>query len=70
MKNLTTDCDFLKLTPVNPITDFDCDDSDLNEFSFVFSSEQQEKDNLKKKIADDNVLHTRQMFFDMTRLEE
>jgi len=38
-----------------------------NDFSFVFSSEQQEKDYLKKKIAEDEPLYTRQMFFDMTR---
>jgi GNAT superfamily N-acetyltransferase len=38
-----------------------------NNFTFVFSSEQQEIDNLKKKIGEDEVLHTRQMFFDMTR---
>ena len=41
-----------------------------NHFSFVFSSEQQEKENLKKKMADDSVLHTRQMFFDMKRWSE
>jgi len=41
-----------------------------NGFSFVFSSEQQEKENLKKRIADDEILHTRQMFFDMTRWME
>jgi ribosomal protein S18 acetylase RimI-like enzyme len=38
-----------------------------NDFTFVFSSEQQEIENLKKKIGEDEVLHTRQMFFDMTR---
>jgi len=38
-----------------------------NGFSFLFSSEQQEIENLKKKIADDDILHTRQMFFDMKR---
>ena len=38
-----------------------------NDFSFVFSTEQQEKENMKKKIADSDTLHTRQMFFDMKR---
>ena len=41
-----------------------------NGFSLVFSSEQQEKENLKKRIAEDEILHTRQMFFDMTRRME
>jgi len=40
-----------------------------NDFSFVFSTEQQEIENLKKKIAEDDILHTRQMFFDMKRLD-
>ena len=30
--NLKTDCDFLKLSPENPITGFDCGDCDLNDF--------------------------------------
>ena len=38
-----------------------------NDFSFVFSTEQQEKDNLKKTFAVDEILRTRQMFFDMER---
>ena len=38
-----------------------------NHFSFVFSTEEQEKENMKKKIADSDTLHTRQMFFDMKR---
>ena len=38
-----------------------------NNFSFVFSTEQQEKDNLKKTVADDEILRTRQMFYDMER---
>jgi GNAT superfamily N-acetyltransferase len=38
-----------------------------NEFSFVFSTEQQEKDNLKKTFAVDEILRTRQMFYDMER---
>ena len=38
-----------------------------NGFSFLFSTEQQEKENLKKRIADDEILHSRQMFFDMKR---
>ena len=41
-----------------------------NDFAFVFSSEQQEKENLKKKLTEDEVLHSRQMFFDMTRWKE
>lgn len=41
-----------------------------NKFSFLFSSEQQEIESLKKRISDDEVLHSRQMFFDMKRLEE
>ena len=41
-----------------------------NDFSFAFSTEQQEKENLKRKIADHEVLHTRQMFFDMKRWKE
>jgi len=36
-----------------------------NGFSFVFSTEEQEKENLKKKVADNEVLHSRQMYFDM-----
>ena len=121
MKNLTTDCDFLKLSPKSPITalqsypailigrlgvsiDFSgqgigsqlmegvkiyCnsqfphlarflvvdaynDDPVLsyyqrNKFSFVFSTEQQEKENLKKMVAGDESLRTRQMFYDMTQ---
>ena len=65
-------CDFLELSPENPITGFDCGDSDLNDFfnhdfSFVFSTEQQEKENLKKMVAEDEILFTRQMFYDMER---
>ena len=30
--SLTGDCDFLELSPEIPITDFDCDDSDINDF--------------------------------------
>ena len=41
-----------------------------NDFSFVFSSEEQEKENLKKKIANDEILYTRQMFYDMKRWKE
>ena len=41
-----------------------------NDFSFVFSSEEQEKENLKKRVADDEILHTRQMFYDMKRWKE
>jgi len=41
-----------------------------NDFSFVFSSEEQEKENLKKKVADDEILYTRQMFYDMKRWKE
>jgi GNAT superfamily N-acetyltransferase len=41
-----------------------------NGFSFVFSSEHQEKENIKKKIADDEALYTRQMFFDLIHLKE
>ena len=39
-----------------------------NDFSFVFSTEQQEKENLRKPLDDTTPLHTRQMFFDMMRL--
>jgi len=38
-----------------------------NDFSFVFSTEQQEKENLKKMIAGNESLRTRQMFYDMKR---
>ena len=38
-----------------------------NEFRFVFSSEQQEKDSLKKTMAENEILRTRQMFYDMKR---
>jgi len=38
-----------------------------NDFGFVFSTEQQEIENLRKKVADNQTLHTRQMFFDMER---
>ena len=48
----------------NPVLSF----YQKNDFSFMFSSEQQEKENLKKRIADDEELYTRQMFFDMKRL--
>jgi len=41
-----------------------------NKFSFLFSTEEQEKENLKKKLADNEPLHSRQMFFDMKRWEE
>ena len=37
------------------------------DFSFVFSTEQQEKENLRKKVNDSETLNTRQMFFDMER---
>ena len=37
------------------------------DFSFVFSTEQQEKENLRKKVTDNETLNTRQMFFDMER---
>jgi len=39
-----------------------------NDFAFVFSTEQQEKDNLKKSLSDSETLHSRQMFFDLMRL--
>jgi len=38
-----------------------------NDFSFVFSTEEQEKENLRKKVNDNEILNTRQMFFDMER---
>jgi len=38
-----------------------------NDFSFVFSTEQQEIENLRKKVSDNEALNTRQMFFDMER---
>jgi GNAT superfamily N-acetyltransferase len=38
-----------------------------NGFGFVFSTEQQEMENLKKTVAETDVLHTRQMFYDLTR---
>ena len=39
-----------------------------NDFAFVFSTEQQEKDNLKKSLSDTEILRSRQMFFDLMRL--
>jgi GNAT superfamily N-acetyltransferase len=39
-----------------------------NDFSFVFSTEQQEKENLKRLPNDSISLNTRQMFFDLMRL--
>ena len=39
-----------------------------NDFTFVFSTEQQEKENLKKSVTDTETLRTRQMFFDLMRL--
>jgi len=36
--------------------------------SFVFSTEQQEKENLKRLPNDSVSLYTRQMFFDIMRL--
>ena len=41
-----------------------------NDFSFVFSTEQQEKENLKKMISENENLYTRQMFYDMKRREK
>jgi predicted GNAT family N-acyltransferase len=40
-----------------------------NDFSFVFSTEQQEKEkeNIKKALKDNEILRTRQMFYDMKR---
>jgi GNAT superfamily N-acetyltransferase len=38
-----------------------------NRFSFSFSTEQQEKENLKKALKENENLHTRQMFYDMKR---
>jgi len=38
-----------------------------NDFSFVFSTEQQEKENFKKMVNDTEILRTRQMFYDMKR---
>jgi GNAT superfamily N-acetyltransferase len=40
-----------------------------NRFLFVFSTEQQEKENMKKAIQDNEPLRTRQMFYDMKRFE-
>jgi predicted GNAT family N-acyltransferase len=38
-----------------------------NGFAFVFSSEEQEKEYLKKSVGSSEPLHTRQMFYDMMR---
>ena len=38
-----------------------------NGFAFVFSSEEQEKEYLKKSAGSSEPLHTRQMFYDMMR---
>ena len=38
-----------------------------NDFSFLFSTEEQEKENLRKKVSDNEILNTRQMFYDMKR---
>ena len=38
-----------------------------NDFLFVFSTEQQEEENLRKTPGDTALLQTRQMFFDMMR---
>ena len=38
-----------------------------NGFAFVFSSEEQEKEYLKKSTENFESLHTRQMFYDLMR---
>jgi len=40
-----------------------------NNFKFVFSSETQEREYLKKDLKTDDTLHTRQMFYDLKRYE-
>jgi ribosomal protein S18 acetylase RimI-like enzyme len=39
-----------------------------NEFDFLFTTEEQERENLKKSIAGTEILRTRQMFFDLKRI--
>ena len=41
-----------------------------NGFIFVFSSEEQEREYLKKSVESSESLHTRQMFYDMMRWKE
>ncbi|GHT55314.1 N-acetyltransferase [Bacteroidia bacterium] len=40
-----------------------------NDFEFLFTEEQQERENLKKGMEIDEPLHTRQMFYDLKRGE-
>jgi len=40
-----------------------------NEFKFLFLSEEDERQNLKKNINSDEPLNSRQMFFDLKRYE-
>ena len=68
MIDIFTDCELVNLSENELIFDFDCNDRDLNDFLFVFSTEQQEKENLQKSPNNDAPLHTRQMFFDLMRL--
>jgi ribosomal protein S18 acetylase RimI-like enzyme len=39
-----------------------------NEFDFLFTTEEQERENLKKSVAKTEILRTRQMFFDLKRV--
>jgi GNAT superfamily N-acetyltransferase len=38
-----------------------------NDFDFLFTTEEQECENLKKSVAETEILRTRQMFFDLKR---
>jgi ribosomal protein S18 acetylase RimI-like enzyme len=38
-----------------------------NDFDFLFTTEEQERENLKKSVAETETLRTRQMFFDLKR---
>jgi GNAT superfamily N-acetyltransferase len=38
-----------------------------NDFNFLFTTEEQERENLKKSVAGTEILRTRQMFFDLKR---
>ena len=40
-----------------------------NDFKFLFSTEEDERQNLKKSINNDEPLNTRQLFFDLKRYE-
>jgi hypothetical protein len=41
-----------------------------NDFSFVFSTQEQERENMQKSTSDTEPLRTRQMFYDIMRWQQ